>query len=489
MRFCAWAGAAAATVLLQMAVPQQPVLLTIPQRDAWAVVTGPPQASVSADGRYVALASYARLLPADTNDHADIYVLDRETGNATLESATADGDVLTGDSTYPRLSGDGTYLVFQTVVTRPGRTGPETDIVVRNRIRNTATRVSRDTPRRDAIVSRHAAISEDGRVVVFASASTDLVEGADENGTSEDVFAFDTTTHTLRRISLDGSGRQVPVGASFSPSISGDGRYVAFTSTANLDDEQSAATAHPHRERLARVFVRDLVLGMTTCASVGTSRTGLDGASNHPSISRDGRYVAFVSEARTLARRDRNRSSDVFVRDMEEHSTTLVSRGAGGGTANGASGNPAISADGRFVAFQSDASDLICARRCDPAREDTNLLSDVFLLDRLTDEMTWISKGPSGGWPEQSGGPQVDATAAIVTFTSRHPIDDRDVRNDYDLFVRVPASSLTRAQPEPMLTGSQSADPDPARRRAPGRANSPLQPGRSPGHEIARQVD
>jgi hypothetical protein len=169
---------------------------------------------------------------------------------------------------------------------------------------------------------------------------------------------------------------------------------------------------------------------------VGAGGSRLDGASHGPSISRDGRFVAFVSEATDLVRGDRNRSPDVFVADMQDRSTVLISRSARGGTGNGPSGSPAISADGRFVAFQSAASDLMCARRCPAAVEDVNLLPDVFLFDRAAQRMLPMSGDPAGGWAEESVAPQLDASGEIVVFTSRHPIDASDMRHDFDLFVR-----------------------------------------------------
>jgi Tol biopolymer transport system component len=445
----AFASVVTVGLLLQAPVPQPDILITVPQGDAFRFANSPASASVSADGRYVALASFARLVPADTNSRADIYVLDRVRGIVTLESMMADGRALTGDSAYPRLSGDGRCLVFQTAVTVDNAARPDTDIVVRDRTRDTATVVGRDTPHGGPMLSRYPAISEDCRFVVFASAGTDLVPGRDENGSREDVYAFDVSSRALRRISVDGGGVQPTRGASFAPGISGNGRYVTFTSTADLDARSVHGSSSPPNLE-PQVYVRDTVLGTTTRVSTGPGLTPLDGASYDPAISQDGRYVAFVSQATNLARGDRNRSADVFLRDLQSQTTTVVSRRADGGTANGPSGSPAISAEGRFIAFQSEASDLICTRRCPAALEDVNLLSDVFLYDRVADRMTWISVLPSGGWAEESSGPALDATGTIVTFASRHPIDEEDVRNDFDVFVRVPANSqTTEDQPSP----------------------------------------
>jgi Tol biopolymer transport system component len=151
-----------------------------------------------------------------------------------------------------------------------------------------------------------------------------------------------------------------------------------------------------------------------------------------------GRHVAFVSAATNLAPGDRNRTTDVFVADLHTGGIELVSRSASGGSANGASAAPALSADGRFVAFHSDASDLICAKDCAAAREDINLLWDVFLYDRATRTMSRLSADGDNGWMEASTGPALDARGDVIAFSSRHPIDGNDIRNDFDLFVRVP---------------------------------------------------
>jgi Tol biopolymer transport system component len=324
--------------------------------------------------------------------------------------------------------------VFETALSVGDGTVMGTEIVLRDRVQNTTRRVSRGTSEgRVPESSRGPAISEDGRVVAFASGATDLVAGRDENGTKEDVYLFEVTTGLVRRISVDSQGVQRPDGASFAPSVSADGRYVAFTSNAALDG--GAARSSSGRP-IASVYVRDMQLGVTERVSVCAGGILPDGSSSSSAISRDGRYVAFASTATNLVPGDRNRSADIFLRDLRTHSTLLISRSASGGAANGQSGSPVVSADGRFVAFQSQASDLICARRCPAAAEDINLLSDVFLFDRATGLMTRISAGP-GNWAEESAAPQIDAAGDVIAFTSRHPIDAQDDRNDFDLFVRV----------------------------------------------------
>jgi Tol biopolymer transport system component len=148
--------------------------------------------------------------------------------------------------------------------------------------------------------------------------------------------------------------------------------------------------------------------------------------------------VAFVSEDSTLVAGDRNRTADVLLYDTVEGTMILVSRSAAGGSANGASRSPAISADGRFVTFQSEASDLVCASRCASADEDINLLPDIFLFDRTTGVMKRISAGPAGGWMEDSVAPAISAAGDVIAFSSRRPIDRSDIDNDFDLFIHVP---------------------------------------------------
>jgi Tol biopolymer transport system component len=414
--------------------PDDVTLLTVPQGDAVRSSMSLPSAAVSADGRFVAFTSRSRLASLDTDDEADVYVLDRRTQEVALESLHTDGHPFDGECAGPRLSGDGRYLVFE-VTSRSEASGPfQSDVVVRDRFAGHSRRI-REKPS-GLTWSGSPDVSADGRVVVFTSSETVLVPGADQNGTGPDVYRLRPGSPGIDRVSIDTRGSQPSAGVSSSPRVSADGRYIVFVSTADFDAWRRPQTSRAPQPR-PLVYVRDTSLGVTRLVSAAPNGAEANAASRTPGVSGDGRYIVFVSEATNLVPQDRNRSADVFLYDAERRSMSLVSRSAAGGSANGSSANPAISSDGRFIVFQSDASDLICARRCAPEVEDVNLLPDVFLLDRATDTMTLVSTAAGGVWMEESGGPAIDASGAIVAFTSRHPIDTRDIAHDFDLFVRV----------------------------------------------------
>ena len=409
--------------------------LTVPQRDATRLPTSVPSASVSGDGRYVAFSSYVGLSAADEDSLADIYVLDRTSTTVTLESLLVDGRPLNSDCSRPSISADGRYVTFETVVADdPVRS--VADVVLRDRVENTTRRITLGPG--GALSngwSGQAVIAANASAVVFASSATNLTPGSDLNGSQPDIYRFDMGTSLIERISVDSRGAQQP-GGSLMPSVNGDGRYIAFSSTAalaNPRNDRSEQTGHPGRR--PTVYLRDTRTGQTTL--VGGAAELPDDASTMPVVSADGRSIAFASRAANLVARDRNRSSDVFLYDIDTGVVALVSRSLGGGAANGASLSPAMSADGRVIAFQSDASDLACARNCTPGLEDINLLPDVFVFNRETGRISRVSLDRSGTWMEESGAPAIDASGAVVAFSSRHPISARDVSNDFDLFVRV----------------------------------------------------
>ena len=298
LRASASVGITAMGLLLGTQVQAPAVLMTLEQGDRWRSSVS-ASASVSADGRYVAVMSYARLVPADTNDRADIYVLDRLSGRTALESLKADGRPLNGDSGHPRLSANGRYLVFHTVLGTNAGSPSMADVVYRDRDRDVSTRIRGDTEGSSAEWTGDPAISDDGQLVVFRSTVTDLVAGRDENGSRDDVYEWVPATRALRRISVDSRGIQSAIGSSFAPSVSGDGRWVAFTSTADLDGIAGGEPSQGRRSQTAptaQVFVRDRELGTTRRVSVGGAGP-LDGASFDAAISRDGRFIALTSDA------------------------------------------------------------------------------------------------------------------------------------------------------------------------------------------------
>jgi Tol biopolymer transport system component len=353
-------------------------MLTVEQRDENRLMTEHASVAVSADGRFVAFTTYSRLVPADTDNSSDVYVLDRERQDVTLESADTAG--FNGDGSHPGISGDGRHIVFERA----------NGIMLRDR---------RDGVTRLIAAGRQPVITDSGHLVAFAASSDDRVTG-DVNGERTDIYVADVNGTQVRRVSVGMSGLDPSVAASVQPSPSRDGRFVAFTSRAQVDGTP------PH----ARVFVRDTERNVTT----------LVGAGWDPSISGDGHFVAFVGL--------QNRLAHIFLADLETGIARVITNSVRRGFANGASGKPKMSPDGRFVVFQSEASDLVAA-------EDFNLLWDVFVFDRTTGTTVRVSGDAEGGWMEPSGGPSIDARGSVVAFSSRHPTDVSDKRNDFDLYV------------------------------------------------------
>ena len=413
-------------------------MVTVAQRDRLRSAGDPAAASLSADGRFLAFTSYVSLSPLDTDVLADVYVVNLATGVYTLESVAADGWAVVSDCSNPRVSGDGSYLVFEAALQTPrGIASP--DVIYRDRTRDRSIRVSRSwTGENSNGGSGSASISDDGRTVVFQSAATNLVPEGDTNGAQPDVYSYDFATERTRRVSVDASGAQAASGMSAWPAISGDGHYVSFVSSAELAPSGMPRAADGNRPAVLQLYLRDLRRNATVRVSTSPSGEPGNHSSQRSAISSDGGYVAFVSDATNLVSGDHNRGADVFLYERATGTITAVSRGVSGGTANGASANPAISSNGALVAFQSQASNLLCAGRCQPPRDDINLVSDVFLFDRRSALLERVSAGSPDEWLEESVAPALDGTGRILAFSSKRPTDALDAVHDFDLFVRMP---------------------------------------------------
>ena len=308
--------------------------------------------SISADGRFVAFHSAAsNLIVNDTNNFSDVFVYDRSTDSTRRVSVSSTGAQGNAHSFNPSISADGRLVAFQSGANfTEGDTNSTDDVFVRNRSTHTTRRVSvSSTGELGNGASSNPSISADGRFVAFYSSATNLV--ASDTNKSMDVFVYDRWTHTTRRISVSSTGRQAN-GASYQPSISAHGRFIAFYSDAtNLVGTDSNSRSD--------VFVFDRTTGTTRRISVSSTGKQGNNDSANPAISADGRFVAFYSDASNLVGADTNALRDVFVYNRSTHTTRRVSVSSTGTQGDGGSANPSISAHGRFVTFVSIASNLV----------------------------------------------------------------------------------------------------------------------------------
>lgn len=382
-------------------------------------------AAISADGRYVAFTSPANNLAGVGNPSGDAYVKDTQTG--AIECVNVSSEEVHGNGpcySEVAISADGRFVAFASVSSNlvEADSDDSMDIYVRDRVAGTTELVSKSsTGVKGNDGSSKAAISADGRFVVFESGATNLVPGEPE--ILLNVFVHDRQTGATEQV--DVSSAEVPGNShSYSNSISADGRFVTFSSSADnlvADDTNGAGD----------IFVRDLQEGSTERVSLSSTGEQADGDSGYASISGDGRYVGFSSFAENLVEGDTNGNVDVFVRDLQEGTTERVSLSSAGEEHNGDSAYiPVLSADGRYVAFQSNGSNLV--------PEDSDADHDIFVRDRETSETVWISvpTDPSG----TSGNEWETAISAdgsrVVFISSGSDIVPGDTNGTSDVFLR-----------------------------------------------------
>ncbi len=317
------------------------------------------QVSVSADGRYVAFSSDAtNLVDDDGNNESDVFLHDRVTGitiRVSVDSAGVQGNERSYLASLSALSADGRYVAFYSRATTlvADDTNDAADIFVRDVIGGVTVRVSVDSDGQQfGYGSNRPSISSDGRYVAFDKLVT-IVAGVfvhdrdtDEDGVFDEVGGIVT---------------ELVAGAAGFPAISADGRYIAYHTLSDVGDP-------------SQVLVHDRDTALDTWVSRSPQGEPGDGSSTSPSISADGRKVAFATRATNLIPGDANGKSDIMIRDLDAGATTLVSISSRNAQGNGDSWTPSISGDGRFVAFGSLADNMVVA--------DTNGVEDVFVRDR-----------------------------------------------------------------------------------------------------------
>lgn len=334
-----------------------------------------------AEGRIAFTSFAANLVADDGNQRADVFVRDLESGATVRASLSSAGAEPNADVDQAALSGNGRFVAFESAATNlvaDDANSEVTDVFVRDLELETTEIVSLSTDGTQAWDDAHQpSISADGRWVAFASESGSLTAN-DWNG-QQDVFVRDRQTPTTILVSARPDGYSGNI-TSWSPEISADGRWVAFVSYAH-----DLVTGDADRNAASDVFLRDLQSATTIRVSTDAPTTSVYGQAEAPSLSADGRYVAFQTDGSWLVPDDTNGLVDVFVFDRVSSLTERVSVHSSGAEAHGYSRYPSISADGRYVTFQSDAQDLVDGL--------TPCLSHVFVHDRLLHTTRAVSVG------------------------------------------------------------------------------------------------
>ena len=408
--------------------------------------------AISGDGQVIAFDSIASNLSDDFVAETNVFVRDLKTGQTQMVSRHSDGTPGDHNSYVSSLSADGRFVAFtsiagnlddEDVVRCMDLAGPMhcVDVFVHDRLNGETTLVSRNS---DGIPGNDdawmSAISADGRYVAFESRATNLAEGdtflcgeAPHLVSCYDIFVHDRLTGETTVVSRRTDGTFAN-NDSANPAISADGRFVAFESMADnlIDDDAGSCGSWCYN-----IFLHDRETGQTTLVSRGLNGEPANGGSSDPGISADGRYVTFDSFAGNLTDSDTQRCDylrvdscgDVFVYDRVTGQTTLISRHTNGAHGNSNSADPSISADGRYIAFMSTASNL--------TDYDTSFFRGrVYVHDRVLGTTALVSLSANGALPNGAAySPDISASGRFVTFdsTAENLVDDDTVIcNDLD---------------------------------------------------------
>jgi Tol biopolymer transport system component len=389
-----------------------------------------PWPAISCDGRFVVFVFAGRLVAQDTNGQPDVYVRDRETDSVELISRAVDGGPADmGSKQEVDISDDGRFVVFASRATNivVGDNNGRRDVFLYDRLRATTRLVSHAKGRSANGTSYEPVISGDGRTVAFTSGAANLVAG--DTNRRRDIFVWNRADSSISRVSVDSAGRQM-YQWSRRAVLSTHGRFVSFASPARRLVANDT-NGQPD------VFIHDLRTGTTRRISVSSGeQQAEDGPSWDAAISGNGRFVAFGSHASNLLHGDDNTFSGVFVRDRWRGTTRVVSVDSAGNVSDsGGSYSPDISADGRFIVFESSAQ-----LTPDPPY----ILDDVFIHDRVTRSTRLVSvpvspnDDPCLGCSGGGASAKISADGRHITWWSH---SDRLVEGEgdsvaYDVFAR-----------------------------------------------------
>ncbi len=381
---------------------------------------------ISADGRYIAYSSLGTgLAPGvvDKKKNADVFLYDRVTGTTTLVShAPGEPNVPSDGVSYSaRISDDGNYVVFtQTGAKSPSGFFKDLFVYLYHRPSGSLTQIGRKHAQSSSandLLFDYPDISADGQYVVFTSLATDLVSGMMDTNSGVDVFLYQRSTGTLSLVSrASGSTARTADGASSLPDISADGRWIGFVSLGrNLVPSQVEAGSNQD------VFLFDRISGEMRLVSHTSASPRTAAGAHFFQMNADGRYVGFQTSATNIVpgQVDTNAQIDVFVYDRLSGNSKLVSHTRNSQTATTRTAqrsvSPSLSADGRYIAFQSFAADLIAGQT------DTPGTADIFLYDQMSGNTILVShtRGSSTtAGNDWSFGQRISADGRVITFDS-----------------------------------------------------------------------
>ncbi|MBD2154195.1 putative Ig domain-containing protein [Leptolyngbya sp. FACHB-16] len=354
--------------------------------------------SFSATGRYVTFASSdSSLVSGDTNQSEDIFVYDRYTKTYSRVSLGLNGSQSNSNSGSPSISADGRYVAFWSLSSNlvEGDTNGIEDAFLYDRQTGETIRISLDANGNQlSDYTFGTIISADGRYIAFSSFANNLAPGEDINR-NFDVFVYDRLTQQNTRISVPFNGIAEPSTYSRWPRLSDDGRYISYFSTAtNIVPNDT--------NNQGDIFVLDRQTGETTRVSVASNGTQNTGQVSPAEMSGDGRYVVFSSSDGTLVSGDTNGAIDIFLHDRVIGETSRISMGTQGEQANGNSRLPSISKDGRYITFVSNATNLVAGSSTslgnvytyDRQTGKTTVIEGSYIANPAGSPLNWANPAP-----------------------------------------------------------------------------------------------
>ena len=416
------------------------VTMPVSVSDSGEFATGFGVSSMSADGRFITFISMDYILLESFDHRSEIFVRDQLNKTTTLVRNNLTEGIRKSVHS-PSISADGRYIVYRSIFTFPEKDS-KGGLFVYDRLSGFSEQVCEKTPWAGNPEYYHMcwqpSISADGRYIAYSSDSPGLIDN-DNNGT-QDVFVYDRVNGMTERVSINSMGEQGNA-ESLNPKISADGQYIAFNSYAtNLVSNDT--------NKSIDIFLHDRDTGITSVVSRNS-------AGKVGSISADGRYIVFNSSAANLVDNDTNGKQDVFVYDRINGTTELVSKSSSGEHANISSFSGSISANGRYVTFDTEACEMTYVpggySYCDPDKElislvsdDTNFAWDVFVHDRVngtTERVSVNSSGKEGNKDSQLS--FISADGNFITFDSHATnMINEDKNYIIGVFVRGPLHPL-----------------------------------------------